>query len=83
MEQKSTIAKPPRSKKPNLELYKMGKFIHQQRADQKLSLAQLSEKAFGNTHYASKISLIERGEYPNATFMIIVKLLNVLGHRII
>jgi len=75
--------KKPRKKSANLELYKIGVFIKTQRTDQKLSLAQLSEKAFGKDWYASKISLIERGQFPNATFTFIVKLLNALGHKII
>jgi len=75
--------KKPKKKNANLELYKMGLYIRQQRTDQKLSLAQLSEKAFGKDWYASKISLIERGQFPNATFSFIVKLLNALGSKII
>lgn len=70
-------------KKPNLELFRVGKFIKEQRELQNISLRELSKKSFGNTHSATKISLIERAMYPNASFVMISQLVNALGHRLV
>lgn len=40
----------------------IGKFIHAERKKQNLSLAKLSEKAFGNPHYAKRIMDIEKAQ---------------------
>ena len=67
------------AKKKNNSLDKVGKFILAERTKQKLSLVQLSNKAFGNPYSATIISKIERGLYPNARFITIADLLLALG----
>ena len=65
-----------------METTKMaGKFIKRERTKQKLSLAQLSKKAFGSQHQAKGISLIERGMTPSVTFVTIDKILLALGFQ--
>ena len=57
-----------------------GKFIHRERKKQKLSLAKLSKKAFGHTHYATVINKIEKAEKPQVPFDTIDKILSALGY---
>jgi len=58
----------------------LGKFIHRERKKQKLSLAKLSQKAFGHTNYATIIGKIEKAEKPQIAFDTIDKLLVALGY---
>ena len=58
----------------------LGNLVKAKRTELGLSLAELSKKAFGNTHDAKAISLIERGETENNTFPKIDKLLFALGY---
>jgi len=59
-----------------------GKFIHRERNKQKLSLAKLSEKAFGHTHYATIIGKIEKAEKPQIPFDTVDKILSGLGYEL-
>ena len=66
-----------------METIKMiGKFIKRERTKQKLSLDELSRKAFGSPHQAKGISLIERGMTPSVTFVTIDKILVALGYEL-
>ena len=66
-----------------MDVVKMaGKFIRRERTKQKLSLAQLSKKAFGSEFQAKGISLIERGMVPNVAFATIDKILVALGFEL-
>jgi len=60
----------------------IGKFIHKERKKQKLSLAKLSTKAFGNPYRASAIGEIEKANMPDVTFQTIDKLLIALGYSL-
>jgi len=70
-------------RKVNLPLYKIGKFIFDERTKQNKSLAQLSEESFGTPFYASRIAKIEKGLSPSVTFVFVTKVLNSLGHKFI
>jgi transcriptional regulator with XRE-family HTH domain len=59
-----------------------GKFIHKERTKKKLSLAKLSQKAFGSPHQAKNISLIERGMNENVQFNTVEKILSALGYEL-
>ena len=58
----------------------LGNFIYRERKKQKLSLAKLSQKAFGHTNYATVIGKIEKAEKPQIAFDTIDKLLVALGY---
>jgi len=60
----------------------LGKFIFTERKKQKLSLAKLSQKAFGHPNYATVIGKIEKAEKPQITFETIDKLLIALGFNL-
>ncbi len=60
----------------------LGHFIKRERTKQKLSLAQLSKKAFGSEFQAKGISLIERGMTPRVEFNTIDKILVALGYEL-
>jgi transcriptional regulator with XRE-family HTH domain len=64
-------------------LVKVGEMIKTERKNQKLSLKELSEKSFGHPHYATIISLIERGKRPRVEFITITKILNAMGFKLI
>ena len=59
-----------------------GNFIKRERTKKKLSLAQLSQKAFGSEFQAKSISNIERGLVPNVSFANIDKILVALGFEL-
>jgi transcriptional regulator with XRE-family HTH domain len=58
----------------------IGKFIHAERKKQKLSLAQLSEKSFGNTHYAKRIMDIEKAQVNDYMIGTLDKILRGLNY---
>ena len=60
----------------------VGKLILAKRTELKLSLAELSKKAFGNIHNAKNISLIERGLNEKCEFATIEKILFALGYNL-
>jgi transcriptional regulator with XRE-family HTH domain len=60
------------------ELRAVGAMIKKERNSQKLSLAELSDKAYGNPHAATMISKIERAMKPQVSFMTIVALMKAL-----
>ena len=60
----------------------LGKFIKRERTAKKLSLAQLSQKAFGPEYQAKSISNIERGLVPNVSFANVDKILVALGFEL-
>jgi hypothetical protein len=59
-----------------------GRFISRERSKQKLSLAKLSQKSFGHTHYATIIGKIEKAEKPQIAFDTIDKILCGLGYEL-
>lgn len=78
------ITKPiPKQKNAPLELYKIGKMIKKEREERNLSLAKLSDLAFGSKYYASLILKIENGNKPRVEFMTIVKILRAFEIKII
>lgn len=60
----------------------LGKFVNKERKKQKLSLATLSNKAFGSPYQAKGISLIERGMTENVQFITVEKILSALGYEL-
>ncbi len=60
----------------------LGEFVKNERQKQNLSLAKLSSKAFGHTHYATMIGKIEKAQAPEITFKTIDKLLSGLGYEL-
>lgn len=60
----------------------LGEFIKNERHKQNLSLAQLSEKAFGHQYYATIIGKIEKAKRPKTTFETIDKVLSALGYEL-
>ncbi len=57
----------------------IGKFIYNERKKQKLSLAKLSEKAFGNPHSAKNIMNIEKAQVNDYTLVTLNKILHALN----
>jgi transcriptional regulator with XRE-family HTH domain len=57
----------------------VGTFIATERKKQKLSLAKLSNLAFGHTHYANKIMDIEKGKIKEFSVDTLDKILSGLG----
>ena len=75
---KTTIADIQKKGSIPRELRVIGSMIKKERSNQKLSLAALSDKAYGNPHAATMISEIERGLKPQVAFMTIVALMKAL-----
>jgi len=65
------------------EIRAIGTMIKNERKIQKLSLVQLSEKAFGDPFHNKSISEIERGLRPSVAFMTIVKIMKALDIPVI
>jgi transcriptional regulator with XRE-family HTH domain len=57
----------------------IGNFIYTERKKQKLSLAKLSEKAFGNNHNATLINNIEKGVIKHYSVETLNNILKGLG----
>lgn len=58
----------------------VGKFIYNERKKQKLSLVQLSIRAFGDPHSNTRIMNIEKGKKPLVALETISKILKGLGY---
>lgn len=58
----------------------IGIFIYTERTKQKLSMAQLAEKAFSNVNWASQIGKIEKGAVENVSVKTISALFKALGY---
>lgn len=61
-------------------LVAVGRFVHKERKKQKLSMAKLSEKAFGHTNYANLICKLENAKSESVTFDSVDKVLTALGY---
>jgi len=75
---KTTIESKKKQGKIEREIRSIGNLIKAERKTQKLSLVQLSEKAFGDPFHSKNISEIERGVRPNVAFITICKILKAL-----
>lgn len=58
----------------------IGIFIYTERTKQKLSQAQLAEKAFANPNWASQIGKIEKGTVENVSVKTIASLMKALNY---
>jgi transcriptional regulator with XRE-family HTH domain len=61
---------------------KIGRFIYAERKKQKLSMAKLSEKIYGNSNYASQIGRIEKGLIKDCSINTIFLIFKALGYDI-
>jgi transcriptional regulator with XRE-family HTH domain len=61
----------------------IGKLILKKRKEKDISQAQLSLMVYGNEHYATQISNIERNQLKGVKFMTILNLLAVLEINLI
>jgi len=78
-----TIAQRKAGTKIEREIRAIGTMLKNERKTQKLSLIQLSEKAFGDPFHNKSISEIERGIRPQVSFITICKIAKALGLQVI
>ncbi len=64
-------------------IQQLGKLIAKKRNEKKISLAQLSLMVYGNEHYATQISNIERNRLKGVKLITILNLLTVLEINLI